>query len=109
MKGQIRSGHPGGVQLCNQEMDVARTRRSEIESLGGISSGQNQEIRILENLLHGLAEGIRVFYKKHDRMKSSLSLRFAHSNLDPRRMNGDKNDLRRVYNKKVTMQQEFTT
>lgn len=90
MTGQIGSGHPGGVQLCNQEMDGARTRCGQIKSLGGIRSRQNQKFRILENLLHGLAKGIRVFYKQHDGMKSPLSLRFAHSNLDAHKMNGDK-------------------
>jgi len=72
VRSQIRSGHPGGMQLGDQEIYRACTRLRQLQCLLGICRREDEEFSVLENLLNALTKRFQVFHDKNDRMSSRL-------------------------------------
>lgn len=81
-KSQVGAWHAARTKRGNEEIDGAGAGIGELERLLGVGRGQDKKIGVFEDLLHGIAQGFRVFDDEDDRMRRCLCLHSSHNNLN---------------------------
>jgi hypothetical protein len=65
---QVRSGHFGGMEFRDKQVDGTGTQIRQLKRLGGIGCRKNEEFRILQSVLDSIQTVWRIFYDENHGM-----------------------------------------